>query len=201
MWPNARRLSWNKRGRMKRSRTALLFLLSFLFFSGGCRPNESISTAFAGQTYYLQYSAGDSQQWLNEYLPAGADFDSYATLFSVRSYDGLTATPQETASSVIYNLLAADPQAQYSFFPGANGDAGLHFTLGNNQVLEFDLFRFTMQEGHPFSLQFVYRVYPKPGAEESARRQFLDTVNERLAEWTAEMMFRPAVPIIREPKS
>lgn len=185
---------------MKKIKIVFLLLLGVLCGGAGCGPKEKISTVFDGQTYYLQYSAGDEAQWINEYLPHGADFDSYATLFSVRSYDGLAATPQETASSVIYNLLAADPQAQYGFFPGENGDAGLHFMLTQGEVLEFNLFRFTTQDGHPLSLQFVYRVYPQPGKEAAGWQQFLETINKRLPEWTAEMMSRPAVPIIRSLK-
>lgn len=164
----------------------------------GCLSGEG-KVVFGGQAYYLQYSAGNSEEWLNEYLPKGSDFASYQTMFAVRSYDSLQVTPQEAGSSVIYKLLEDYPGSEYGFFPGENGDAGLHFVIVQPTVAEFNLFRFTTQNGHPYAMQFVYRE-PLAGTDaQRGRQKLVETVNKNLIPWTVEMMSRPVPAIIRTP--
>jgi len=120
------------------------------------------SIVFDGKAYTLRYSAGNSQEWLNEYLPAGATFDNYTHMFAVRSYDGLKeATPAQIINSMARNYRRQNPGISFSVFQGNNGDAGMGFIMIQGNVLENNLFRVTKSNGKLISLQFVYREYTK----------------------------------------
>lgn len=151
---------------------------------------------FAGTQYTLQYSVGNEQERLNEYLPAGEDFSSYSTMFTVRSYDALQNTPQEVASSVIYNLQQHYPGTEYSFFPGKGSDAGLSFIATKPGIFEFNFFRFTTHQGHPVALQFVYREYPNAKNEDQVRQKMVQTIQKNATAWENEMLSMP-VPAIQ----
>ncbi len=166
----------------------------------GFAKESSASIRFVGKTYILQNSVGNSREWLNEYLPAGEKFSSYSTMFTVRSYDALRNTPQEVASSVIYNLKANYPDTEYSFFPGKGDDAGLSFILAKPGILEFNFFRFTTYQGHPVALQFVYREYPTAENEDQVRQKMVQTIQKNATAWEKEMMSLPVPAIQRGAK-
>ena len=158
--------------------------------------DQAASVRFGGKKYILQYNVGNAQERLNEYLPAGEDFSSYSTMFTVRSYDALQNTPQEVASSVIYNLQQNYPSTQYSFFPGKGNDAGLSFILAKPGIFEFNFFRFTTYQGHPVALQFVYREYPTAKNEDQVRQKMVQTIQKNATAWENEMLSMP-VPAIQ----
>lgn len=174
--------------------------LGALLSGPACTGPTGPQIEFAGETFYLQYSEGNEQGWLNEYLPAGETFSSYQQMLAIRSYEGLSASPQEAGSSVIYQLLQDYPNASYSFFPGENGDAGLHFILSQQDMVEFNLFRFTQHQGHPFAIQFVYRMYSSPEDIEQTKQLMMRYANAHLTEWIVEIMSLPVKDPIRTPK-
>lgn len=177
-------------------------MVGFLVGMGGTgfAKGSSASIHFAGKTYILQNSVGNSREWLNEYLPVGEKFSSYSTMFTVRSYDALRNTPQEVASSVIYNLKQNYPDTEYSFFPGKGNDAGLSFILSRPGIFEFNFFRFTTQQGHPVALQFVYREYPQAQNEAQLRQKMIQTIKQNATIWEKELMSLPVPAIQRGAK-
>lgn len=125
----------------------------------------STSVNFNGKKYYLQYSAGNSQQWLNEYLPAGATFNNYTEMIAVRSYDGIEATPEQIGTSIVSNLLNNYPDTPYNLVKGAHpGEVEVSFGIATASVDEFNLFRIVPgKNGHPIALQYVRRaLLPSP---------------------------------------
>lgn len=177
----------------------LTFLLVGITGTSFAKDNTA-NIRFAGKKYTLQYNVGNSQERLNEYLPAGEDFSSYSTMFTVRSYDALKNTPQEVASSVIYNLQQNYPSTQYSFFPGKGTDAGLSFILSKPGIFEFNFFRFTTYQGHPVALQFVYREYPNAKNEAQVRQKMVQTIQKNATAWEQELMSMPVPAIQRDAK-
>ena len=159
----------------------------------------STSVNFNGKKYYLQYSAGNSQQWLNEYLPSGASFNSYTEMFTVRSYDTIEATPQQMGSNMIAVYQQQYPNNQYQFFPGLGDDAGLSYIAMQGNILEFNLFRFTTVNGHPLALQFVYREYMAQD-HKPAMAKMAQTVKANLNTWKQQIMTMPVPAINRTPK-
>lgn len=164
------------------------------------QADQEEAVTFDGQKYYLQYSMGSSQEWLNEYLPKGADFKSYKYMFTARAYDGVSATPQQIGSAIIANLQKTRPGATYSFFPGNGTDAGLHFMMFQGNILEFNLFRITMQNGHPLALQFVYREYVNKQNADEVAKLMSATLNKKLSAWSKEIMSMPVPSINRTVK-
>lgn len=153
------------------------------------------TVVFDGNTYELKYSKGNQNEWLNEYLLTDTTFNDYHYMFTVRAYDGLIATPQEVGSSVVYNLQQSYPGAKYAFFPGLGKDAGLQFFIRNGNILEFNTFRFTMVNGRPLSLQFVYREYATPDTEKAVMEKMSRQLDKKMDVWKEKILTMPVPPI------
>lgn len=174
---------------------SLFALLAFCAVGAGAIAiqKDDPSVSFDGKTFYLRYSEGSSQMWLNEYLPQGSTLGNYTYMFAVRSYDGNPSlTPQQMGSAVITNLLRSRPNTNYSFFPSGK-DTGLKFLITDGKVWEFNLFRFTVKDGMPISLQFVYResVSAEAKMEKNLQRQ---------EEWARKLMSLPVPSVVRSVK-
>lgn len=117
------------------------------------------SINFNGKKYYLKYSAGNNQEWLNEYLPNGMTFDNYTEMFTVRSYDGIEATPDQIANFIVSNLLKKYPDSPYNLVKGIHpNEKEISFAIATSSVREFNLFRIVPgKNGYPISLQYVRR--------------------------------------------
>ena len=158
------------------------------------------SVTFDGKKFFLQYSVGNEQQWLNEFLPAGVTFDNYDYMFTIRSYDGIKATPKQIGSNMLAAYQQRFPANKYQFFPGVGEDAGVSFIEMNDKVLEFNLFRITTVDGHPLALQFVYREYM--GTDYKAAMDKLSkTVRANLDKWKTEILTMPVPAINRTVKN
>ena len=159
----------------------------------------SASVNFNGKKFYLQYSVGNSQQWLNEYLPARTTFNNYTEMFTVRSYDSAELTPKQMGSNMIALYKQKYPTNQYQFFPGLGDDTGLSYIASEGNILEFNLFRFTTVKGHPLALQFVYREYMEQNYK-PAMDKMAQTVKANLNTWKQQIMTMPVPAINRTPK-
>ena len=174
------------------------------------RPAQSTksipSVTFNGKKYYLQYSQGNSQQWLNEYLPAGVTFEDYTEMLTVRSYDGIKATPEQIGSSLVSNLLKTYPDTPYNFVKGAYpGEVEVSFAIAQDPTYEFNLFRITPgTNGHPVALQYVRRIIlPSPAdpKRDQLMNGFVTTLQKDLNTWVKSIRALMPVPaIIRTPK-
>ena len=159
---------------------------------------------FNGQKYILQYSMGNKQEWLNEYLPAGVTFANYTEMLTVRSYDGVKATPEQIGASIVTNLRQKYPDTPYNFVNGAYpGEVEVSFAIAEFSVTEFNLFRIVPgKDGHPVALQYVNRVLlPTP---DNPKRQelvetFAATLQKNLNKWVKALRVLPVPEIVRTP--
>lgn len=151
--------------------------------------NSNPSLTFNGKKYYLQYSMGNKNEWLNEYLPAGANFDSYTEMLTVRSYDSLKGvSPEQVAASIGGNYARNYPGAPYNVVKGTNpGEWEVSFAIRTDAMAEFDLFRITTVGDHPVALQYVNRVL-LTGTEQAQQKklqQFAAGIEKNLnTSWT-----------------
>ena len=160
------------------------------------------SLTFNGKKYYLQYSVGNSKEWLNEYLPAGANFDSYTEMLTVRSYDSLKGVPPEqVAASIGGNYARNYPGAPYNVVKGTNpGEWEVSFAIRTDKMAEFDLFRIVSVGEHPVALQYVNRVLLS-GSEQNQEKQlqqFAAGIQNNLnTSWTVGLRKMPVPPMVR----
>lgn len=121
------------------------------------------SVTFNGKKFYLQYSVGTQQEWLNEYLPDGQNFDNYTEMIAVRSYDAIKATPQDIAQIIAHNYAQKHPGVKYLLAANKKtGDGLVSFIEIGDHILEFNLFRTTTKDLIPVSIQYVYRkIFPR----------------------------------------
>lgn len=195
----------------------IFILIMFIFSMTACtapekqahKPNKKetppSSVTFNEKKFFLQYSAGNTQQWLNEYLPQGATFNDYTEMFTVRSYDGIKATPEQIATAIVSNLLTHYPNTSYNLVRGVNpAEVEISFGIATADVNEFNLFRIVLQEnGSPIALQYVYRAL-LPNQDDPQRQkiadQFIDTLQNNLTQWIQAIRRIPVPAINRTPK-
>ena len=163
--------------------------------------SASIPT-FNGKKFYLKYSAGTEQMWLNEYLPSGQDFKTYTDMIAVRSYDGTKATPQQVAQIIAGNYAKKYPGIKYMLATNEKtGDGLVSFIVIEGNILEHDLFRTTMHNGTPVSLQYVYREYiPQEKRTREDLISFSKKVRRLLPEWTNALDNMPVPRVVRTVK-
>ncbi|GEM_PF-4055197 len=119
------------------------------------------SLTFNGKEFFLVYSVKGSE-WLNEYLPAGQTFKNYTEMIAVRAYDDLKgkATPVQIAQAIASNYQRKYPGIKFLLAGNEKtGDGLVSFVMIQGDILEHNLFRTTLGEGGPVSIQHVYRKY------------------------------------------
>ncbi len=148
------------------------------------KPTPSV--AFNGKKFYLQYSVGNSQEWLNEYLPAGQNFNNYTEMIAVRYYDGVKATPGQIAQLIAGNYAKAYPGIKYMLASNEKtGDGLVSYIMIESNILEHNLFRTTTKDGTPVSVQYVYRKYLPKGKERTREdlSSFAKETNQYRTTW------------------
>ncbi|MCR5504821.1 MAG: hypothetical protein K6E94_04590 [Elusimicrobiaceae bacterium] len=162
---------------------------------------ETQSISFNNQTYYLAYSDGNQTIWLNEYLQKGEKLDSYKYMFSVRSYDTVTATPAQMVENMAKLYKQQNSLNEYQVFNGKGEDSCISFIMTQGNIVEFNLFRYTTVKDSPLALQFVYREYIQNGDHKSAMNKMAETAKTNLTTWKNEIINMPVPNIIRTPKN
>ncbi len=145
-------------------------------------PSQALT--FNGKKFYLQYSVGNKQEWLNEYLPSGQNFDNYTEMVALRSYDSIKATPMQIAQAIASNYRRDYPGIK--FLLAANektGDGVVSYIMVDKNILEHNLFRTTMKDNIPVSIQYVYRQYFPKGYQNEDLSSFGQKVKQRRNEW------------------
>ena len=160
---------------------------------------------FNGAKYHLQSSRGNSEYWLNEYLPAGVTFEDYIQMFAVRAYDGVEATPEQVAATLVSRFLSRYPQGQYLLAPGAHPDeTELSFHIMTDAECEFNLLRIVPGiKGHPVVLQYIYHIsLPalNDPQREPEKERFTATVAEKKESWFKAIRTMPIPFVNRTPK-
>ena len=164
------------------------------------------SILFDGKNFYLQYISGNSQQWLNEYLPKGQNFNNYTEMLTARSYDAVTATPEQIGRSIIVNLLKTYPKTPYNFVKGIHPDeVEISFAISGQLVDEFNLFRIIPgKNGHPIALQYVRRaVYSPSDTQEQIEQknsQLTTSMEKDFNRWLKALRTLPVPKMQRTPQ-
>lgn len=169
--------------------------------AGGKKQEHSV--VFNGQTFYLQYSVGNQPGWLNEYLPAGQNFDSYTEMVALRSYESIKESPKTIAQIIARNYAKTHPGVQYLLAANEQtGDGIVSYVMIEGNILEFNLFRTTEKEGIPLSIQYVRRRYLSQNTQN--HREEMSAFGKELAqhrnEWIGKLDEMPVPPIVRETK-
>jgi hypothetical protein len=161
------------------------------------------SVTFNGKKFYLEYSNGNGQEWLNEYLPAGQKFETYTEMIAVRSYDTLQATPAEIAQAIADNYARDYPGVKYLLAANdKTGDGLVSFIMIGGNVLEHNLFRTTLRGSTPVAIQHVYRKYLPKGQPRSKEDMsaFAKDTSSRRAGWINALDAMPVPETVRTVK-
>ena len=181
----------------------ILLICTAAWAGGGKKQTAAAVITFDGQKFYLQYSAGNQQEWLNEYLPDGQDFNTYTNMLTVRSYDGVEATPMQIATAIAQNFAQNYPGIKYSLSQNKEtGDGAVSFIIATDTIYECNVFRVTSQGGHPVALQYVYRVYPPQGeGRQAAMAEFSKKAKNGWPVWLQALTDMPVPTVVRTVKS
>ena len=159
------------------------------------------SVIFNDETYYLEYSVGNNVQWLNEYLQKGENFNSFTKMFTVRSYDTSTATPEQLVANIAALYQQQNPLNKYQVFKGKGDDYCISFIMTQGNIVEFNLFRYTSVKGHPLALQFVYREYIQNNEHKPAMQKMAQAAKTNLNTWKKEIINMSVPEIVRTIKN
>ena len=166
------------------------------------RGNQNASVVFNGKTFHLQYSVGNAQEWLNEYLPSGQNFNNYTEMIAVRSYDGVKATPMQIAQYIAGNYAKKYPGVKYLLAGNKEtGDGLVSYIMIEGNILEYNLFRTTAKNGVPMAIQYVYRRYlPQATRSREDLSSFGKETSQRQVGWINALDAMPVPQVVRSVK-
>ena len=180
-----------------------LICFSALFAANGAKkaaPKAS-SLVFNGKTFYLKYSAGTESEWLNEFLPKGATFTNYTEMVALRSYDSLKdATPIQVAQAIAANYQRAYPGIKFMLAGNEKtGDGLVSYIMIQGDILEYNLFRTTLKNKTPISIQYVYRKYvPQATRTPADLKAFSGETKQHSSTWINALDALSAPDMVRD---
>lgn len=194
---------------MKKYILAVICFISLLGISWAtvktpaARNSQNASVTFNGKKFHLQYSVGNQQMWLNEYLPTGVNFNNYTEMIAVRAYDGnKNLTPSQLAQIIAGNYAKKNPGVQYLLAANdKTGDGLVSFIMIEGNILEHNIYRTTSQNGTPISLQHVYRKYiSSKESKQADMASFAKETRARRTEWINALDKMPVPVVVRTVK-
>ena len=145
-------------------------------------PNTPAIT-FNGKKFYLKYSAGDDDEWANEYLPYGQNFEEFTEMISIRYYKIKGSAMEMTRTIAADYARKNGGSRQFIGEDKQKGEGVVAFVQMADTIYEATLFRVVSQKGHPVAMQYVYRSYPPAGeGRDLARRKFVEKWTSMLGE-------------------
>lgn len=169
--------------------------------------NAQQSVTFNGKKFYLQYSNGNREGWINEYLPAGQNFNNYTEMVAFYAYN-IKATPIDIAVLISQNYDKNFPQLPCVVGPiepatkdsAKEKDFGVTFLIPTTKFYESNAFRITSQNGQTVYLQYVKRFTPPAGNAAEAVKAGLQKVEKEWPVQIQELYKMPLPAMVRTVK-
>ena len=123
-------------------------------------------------------------------------------MIALRSYDAVKATPIQIAQYIAGNYAKHYPGVKYVLASNEKtGDGSVSYIMIEGNVLEHNLFRTTMQNGTPVSIQYVYRKYiPSGKRSRDDLATFGKEISSNLSRWINALDAMPVPQMVRTVK-